>query len=269
MPYLSMHPVITLGNNSKFVKPSIPKLSMASAISRQTDAEKHYNMEQARFVSHYAKKLANHLGLSQDEQHVISLAGLLFNIGKHPETEGYWTKEGKLSPDERKEMEGYPKRGAEELRQYLRKESNNEKLLSWLHEKGIELNPSLRTKIRIYLEQAAIMIEQHKFQVDRKGYPKPQMHSASDAGQIIGLIDAYGALINPRPYRTTGKSPAQAFKILSEEVGSKWKPHLVEALIHVFPELNHSKTLLDQRCRINQKRDEGVISINLKHVRVC
>jgi HD-GYP domain-containing protein (c-di-GMP phosphodiesterase class II) len=48
--------------------------------------------------------------------------------------------------------------------------------------------------------------------------------------RILGLVYAFTAMMEPKPYRTEPFPPEQAFEVLKKEAGTRWDPMLVDAL---------------------------------------
>lgn len=75
------------------------------------------------------------------------------------------------------------------------------------------------------------IIEHHHENWDGTGYPaKISKEKIPMTSQIILIVDAYFALIQPRTYRTE-LTPKQALEVIKQEAGKKWNNTLVQEFI--------------------------------------
>ncbi len=79
-------------------------------------------------------------------------------------------------------------------------------------------------------------VEQHHEQFNGQGYPhKLAGDKIHPYAMVIGLCDAYEALIHRRPYRPTRMMPAQAVRLLKESGKDSYDPIILEAFFKQFP----------------------------------
>src|SRR5881392_844001 len=83
-------------------------LSFASALVAALDARDHYTAGHSAAVATYAKDIATRLGLSDEEQQLAHLCGLVHDIGKVGLPVGLLEKPGPLTLEERRQMEEHP-----------------------------------------------------------------------------------------------------------------------------------------------------------------
>src|SRR5206468_2444165 len=83
-------------------------LSFATALVATLDARDRYTAGHSAAVAIYARDIAARLSLSEDEQQLAHLCGLVHDIGKVGLPAGLLEKTGPLTLDERRQMEGHP-----------------------------------------------------------------------------------------------------------------------------------------------------------------
>lgn len=158
-------------------------------------------------VALVARRLANELGLPQEECHGIYLAGLLHDIGKVGISDDVLLKPGKLSDEEFDLIKQHPKCGY--------------KLLERLAALGNLLPGVLH----------------HHENYDGRGYP----HGLAGediplTARILAVSDAWDAMTSDRPYRP-GMPWEKAMSILREGAGSQWDPQVVDAFFAIIEEV--------------------------------
>src|SRR5205823_9069691 len=147
-------------------------LSFASALVATLDARDRYTAGHSAAVAVYAQDIAARLGLSQREQQLAHLAGLVHDIGKIGLPAGLLEKPGPLTLDERRQMEQHS-----------------------------VIGEGILAKVEDYAEIARIVRHHHE-RIDGCGYPDGL--SGDDIpliARIIAAADAYNAMTSHRPYR--------------------------------------------------------------------
>ena len=147
-------------------------LSFATALVATLDARDQYTAGHSAAVAIYARDIAASLGLSENEQKIAHLCGLVHDIGKIGLPPGLLEKAGPLTDDERILMQEHSAIG-----------------------EGILRN------VDDYGEIASIVRHHHE-RFDGAGYPD----GVGDVeipliSRIIGVADAYDAMTSDRPYR--------------------------------------------------------------------
>src|SRR5204863_4892026 len=80
-------------------------LSFATALVATLDARDRYTAGHSAAVAIYARDIAERLGLSEEQQQLAHLCGLVHDIGKIGLPPGLLEKPGALTLDERRQME--------------------------------------------------------------------------------------------------------------------------------------------------------------------
>jgi putative nucleotidyltransferase with HDIG domain len=147
-------------------------ISFATALVATLDARDRYTAGHSAAVAVYARDIAHRLDLSDDEQRLAHLCGLVHDIGKIGLPAGLLEKAGALTLEERRQMQEHS-----------------------------EIGERILAKVDDYAEIAKIVRHHHE-RVDGLGYPD------GIAGQniplisrIICVVDAYNAMTSDRPYR--------------------------------------------------------------------
>ncbi len=147
-------------------------LSFATALVATLDARDRYTAGHSASVAIYSRDIAARLGLSEREQQLAHLCGLVHDIGKVGLPPGLLEKPGGLTLDERRQMEEHSAIG--------------ERILSKVHD---------------YSEIAKIVRHHHE-RVDGLGYPDQLLGDEIPLlSRIITVADAYDAMTSDRPYR--------------------------------------------------------------------
>jgi putative nucleotidyltransferase with HDIG domain len=184
-------------------------LSFASALVAALDARDKYTAGHSAAVAVYSRDIARRMGLSEADQQLAHLSGLLHDIGKVGLPAGILEKTGPLTLDERRSMEEHSVIG--------------ERILS---------------NVDQYSELARIVRHHHE-RVDGHGYP-----DRLDDGQIpliskiIAVADAYNAMTSGRPYRDAMPSRVARLR-LAQAVESQFDTSVVaafEAILASSPE---------------------------------
>lgn len=152
----------------------------------------------------YSRDIATALGLPLEEQERTYVAGLVHDIGKIGLSPSVLNKEGRLTLDERREMERHSEIG--------------ERILS---------------KVEAYAD-VALIVRHHHERIDGHGYPDgvlgPQIPTIS---RIIAVADAYNAMTSDRPYRPAMVYPAARDRLL-QAMGSQFHTDAVVALVSLL-----------------------------------
>src|SRR5215204_648081 len=144
-------------------------LLMKAAEQRDTDTGEHV----AR-VAAYVQLIAEALGLLADECRQLSLASTMHDVGKIGVSDAILLKPGRLTADERTEMQEHAERG----RRILETSSSD--------------------LVRLAAEIAAA----HHERFDGEGYPSGLKGEAIPlGGRIVAVADVFDALTSERPYK--------------------------------------------------------------------
>jgi putative nucleotidyltransferase with HDIG domain len=147
-------------------------LSFATALVATLDARDRYTAGHSAAVAIYARDIARRMGLSEENEELVHLCGLVHDIGKIGLPAGLLEKPGPLTLEERRQMEQHSEIGERILR-----------------------------NVDDYAEIADIVRSHHE-RIDGMGYPDG-LHGDDIPllARIIGVADAYDAMTSDRPYR--------------------------------------------------------------------
>jgi putative nucleotidyltransferase with HDIG domain len=174
-------------------------LSFATALVATLDARDRYTAGHSAAVAIYARDIAVRMGVSEREQELVHLCGLVHDVGKIGLPPGLLEKPGALSLDERRQMEQHPVIG--------------ERILE---------------KVDDYAEIASIVRHHHE-RIDGNGYPdRLEGDSIPLLARIIAVADAYNAMTSDRPYRDAMPSRVARLR-LAQAVESQFDTAVVAA----------------------------------------
>ena len=184
-------------------------LSFASALVATLDARDQWTAGHSEAVGTYAREIAARLGLTQREQQLVKLCGLVHDIGKIGLPSGLLQKSGPLTRDERVKMQQHSVIAEQILR-----------------------------NVEDYSEIAEIVRHHHE-RWDGHGYPDGV---AGDdiplLSRIIAVADAYDAMTSDRPYRGAIVRGAARLE-LTQGVNSQFDSSVVAAFEAVLAQANH------------------------------
>jgi putative nucleotidyltransferase with HDIG domain len=147
-------------------------LSFAAALVATLDARDEYTAGHSTAVAVYARDIAAKMGLSEEEQELAHLCGLVHDIGKVGLPAGLLEKPGTLT--------------LPELRQMQEHSTIGQRILA---------------NVETYATIAPIVRHHHE-RVDGMGYPDGLTREETPLlARIIAVADAYNAMTSDRPYR--------------------------------------------------------------------
>lgn len=174
-------------------------LSFATALVAALDARDKYTAGHSAAVAVYARDIAERLGLSEEQQQLAHLCGLVHDIGKVGLPAGLLEKPGKLTLEERRRMEEHSAIG--------------ERILA---------------KVDDYAEIARIVRHHHE-RMDGNGYPdRLPGDQIPLLSRIMAVADAYNAMTSGRPYRDAMPSRVARFR-LAQAAGAQFDTTVVAA----------------------------------------
>jgi putative nucleotidyltransferase with HDIG domain len=174
-------------------------LSFASALVATLDARDRYTAGHSAAVAVYSRDIAKRMSLSEEDQRLVHLCGLVHDIGKVGLPPGLLEKAGALTLEERRQMEQHPVIG--------------ERILS---------------KVEDYSDISRIVRHHHE-RVDGLGYPDSLKDDEIPIlSRIIAVADAYNAMTSDRPYRDAMPSRVARLR-LAQAVESQFDTTVVAA----------------------------------------
>jgi len=174
-------------------------LALASTI----DLRDPFVVEHSRHVARYAAIIAQELGLTQPQIHLVYQAGLIHDIGKLAIPEAILFKPGRLTQDEYEVIKEHVTVGADLLNDFQS------------------------------LQSVATFVRYHHERYDGRGYPDGLKGDEIPLeARILALSDAVEAMASDRPYRR-GSTVAAILKEIQNEAGSQFDPSVVQAFVTV------------------------------------
>jgi HD domain len=147
-------------------------LSFAAALVATLDARDQYTAGHSTAVAVYARDIAVRMGLSEEEQELVYLCGLVHDIGKVGLPAGLLEKTGTLTLAERRQMQEHS-----------------------------AIGESILGNVETYAAIAPVVRHHHE-RVDGMGYPDGLTREETPLfARIISAADAYNAMTSDRPYR--------------------------------------------------------------------
>lgn len=174
-------------------------LSFATALVATLDARDRYTAGHSATVAIYARDIAKRMGLSEHEQELVHLCGLVHDVGKIGLAAGLLEKPGALTLDERRQMEQHSVIG--------------ERILQNVDDYG----------------EIAAIVRHHHERMDGLGYPDG--FEGADIpllSRVISVADAYNAMTSDRPYRDAMPSRVARLR-LAQAVESQFDTSVVAA----------------------------------------
>lgn len=193
-------------------------VSFAAALVATLDARDQYTAGHSAAVAVYSRDIAERMGLDETEQKKAHLCGLVHDIGKIGLPPGLLEKEGPLTLDERRVMQGHS-----------------------------EIGERILAKVDSYGEIARIVRHHHE-RVDGQGYPDGLSEDEiPNLSRIIAVADAYNAMTSDRPYREAMPSRVARMR-LAQAVGAQFDTTVVAAFEAIL-------ATADEPYRLGQRPD--------------
>jgi len=176
------------------------------ALAAAVDAKDHYTHGHSTTVMKYSMKIAEALGMPDDDVETIKFAGLLHDIGKIGISENIINKPGKLSNEEYSIIKMHPQLGA-----------------------------NIISKIDSLKKLVPLVLSHHEW-FNGAGYPLGLRGEEIMLGaRIISIADAYSTMTSKRPYRDE-RSMDYAIKEMTKYSGVQFDPKIVAAFLRVLKE---------------------------------
>ena len=172
------------------------------ALAAVIDQRDPYTSGHSERVSYYASMLGGAAGVSAEEREILHYGGLFHDIGKISIRDDVLLKPGKLTPEERLEIQRHPVAGRDLLK-------------------------NMRT-----LDSAMPIVYHHHERYDGSGYPEGLRGDAIPLlARVASIADVYDALTTKRPYRDA-MTRAEALELMASETKKGWHdPGLFELFL--------------------------------------
>lgn len=185
----------TLRNQAE--KFSLETITSMAAMQEERDP---YTAGHSLRVAKIASRLGGVIGLSMEEVANLELAGKLHDIGKIGIADHILMKPARLTTEEFDIIKTHVERGCKILRHVER------------------------------LQMVIDAVATHHEWYDGRGYPRGLRGAAIPlSGAILGVADAFDAIVTDRPYRKR-RSVKEALAIIEHGAGSQFHPQAVDAM---------------------------------------
>lgn len=175
--------------------------STLEALVTAIDNKDHYTRQHSEQVAEYAQWIAEELGLPEEQQHTLRLAGLVHDVGKIGIPDEVLLKPDLLTAEEYEVMKQHPLIGAV--------------ILAAL--------PGM--------EQTVPLVRSHHERWDGKGYPDGLAgEQIPFLARVLAVADAFSAMTTDRPYRR-GMSWQSALLEIQRQRGKQFDPLVADALL--------------------------------------
>ena len=183
-------------------------MSFAAALVQTLEESDRYTAGHSKAVAIYTRDIASRLRLSEEEIERAYLCGLVHDIGKIGLPGALLNKEGRLTLEERREME-----------------------------KHSEIGERILSKVDAYAD-VALIVRHHHERMDGEGYPdKLPGDQIPYVSKLIAVADAYNAMTSDRPYRRAMDYSVARDRLL-QAMGSQFSTDAVIAFLSVLAEAN-------------------------------
>ncbi len=172
------------------------------AIANFVDLKSPYTLGHSRAVADLAAAAGAHLGLDESEVRALRRAGLVHGFGRLGVSNGIWDKPGPLAAGE------------------------------W---ERVRLQPYLTGRMLQQSEALAplgALAIQHRERLDGSGYPRGLSGAAiSRPARVLGAVDAYQSMCEPRPYRSARSADEAAAELRTEVKAGRLDGDAVDAVL--------------------------------------
>jgi HD-GYP domain-containing protein (c-di-GMP phosphodiesterase class II) len=172
------------------------------AIADFVDLKSPYTLGHARAVSELAAETGAQLGLARDDLQTLRRAGLVHDLGRLGVSNAIWDKRGPMGAGEWERVRLHP----------------------YLTERMLHQSAALAPL-------AAIAV-QHRERLDGSGYPNGLAGGAiSTPARVIGAVDAYQSMCEPRPHREALTREEAAGALRAEAAAGRLDDDVVAAVL--------------------------------------
>jgi HD-GYP domain-containing protein (c-di-GMP phosphodiesterase class II) len=195
---------LALGNARRFADMEKAFMETVEVLANALEAKDSYTHGHARQVAQMAVSVGAEMGLDEEQQHLLELAGVFHDIGKIGVSEAIINKPGALDDDEWEEIRKHPDVGDQIMA-------------------PVEFLRPIRPLIRASHERW-----------DGAGYPEGLAGEDIPLGaRIVAVCDAWHAMTSDRAYRLALPTD-EALRRMREASGTQFDPAVVEAFLSAF-----------------------------------
>jgi putative nucleotidyltransferase with HDIG domain len=178
---------------------------IVSAWARSIESKDPYTLGHCERVADYACAIFRAIDTDQSTLFWFRIGALLHDVGKINVSTDVLNKPGKLTPEERAQMESHPVAGVELL-------------------KGVE-----------FPWDVLPMVRSHHERWDGRGYPDRLTGEEIPLNaRVLALADVFDALTTDRPYRPAF-APEEALRMMREDAGRSFDPTLFAVFERLVP----------------------------------
>jgi len=178
---------------------------IVSAWARSIESKDPYTLGHCERVADYACAIFRAIDTDQSTLFWFRIGALLHDVGKINVSTDVLNKPGKLTPEERAQMESHPVAGVELL-------------------KGVE-----------FPWDVLPMVRSHHERWDGRGYPDRLTGEEIPLNaRVLALADVFAALTTDRPYRPAF-APEEALRMMREDAGRSFDPTLFAVFERLVP----------------------------------
>lgn len=175
-------------------------------LNEQVEDKDQYTSAHSTRLQDLSLKIGEQLGLTSRQLFILGYAAFLHDIGKIRIDSEILSKPGRLTEQEWEEMQKHPALGREIILEHLKEG---------------------------FYRDVAEIVHQHHEKYDGTGYPQGlKGEEIMIEAQILGLVDAYDAMINNRPYHYPLSKEAAIAEIRRCK-GGHFSPQVVEAFFQI------------------------------------
>ncbi|MCR4755446.1 MAG: response regulator [Lachnospiraceae bacterium] len=181
-------------------------LNIIRSLASTIDAKDRYTSGHSQRVADYALRIAEKMGLSEDDQRIVYYSGLLHDVGKIRVPGEVINKPGKLTEDEFDKIRIHPVSGFH--------------ILHDIHED----------------ERIGYGAKYHHERFDGTGYPNCLMgENIPRVARIIAVADAYDAMASDRSYRKLLPQDVVRDEIVKGK-GTQFDPDIADIMLQIIDE---------------------------------
>jgi putative nucleotidyltransferase with HDIG domain len=183
-------------------------LATIRALAMAIEAKDPYTRGHSERVAELSVRVAERLGLPEDEVRIMRFAGALHDVGKIGVPGSVLTKPERLTPEEFEQIRQHPVIGEKMIREAE------------------------------FLTEARGIIRQHHERIDGTGYPDGlKGHEICLGARIMALADAYDAMTTDRTYRKA-MAREDALKEMRRVSGTQFDPECLKVFLDVIEDLD-------------------------------